>query len=212
MKIKLNGIVKDYTTKEVAQLHRQGYRFRYSAKQDAYVPESIQIHERGQLRNTDLEELISRRAGGTRFLKVKHQQVYAPVDADKYYTIMRPIWREDKREKRSQHCIYEGKSCCANRDCASCRQPVYQTEYIDDVNLPVSEDIANLEILKERNQKLYEVIDTLEPDDLKILLLNASGKSEREIAAVMGFASKTSVAKRLKKVRSRLQKELEDFL
>ena len=106
MKIKLNGIIKDYTSDEVNELHRRGYRFRFSKKEGVNVPVPIVINEDGINRDTAVDELVRRKEAGEKFLKVKGQSVYAPIDAQKYTAIMRPIWREDKREKRNFHCIF----------------------------------------------------------------------------------------------------------
>ena len=217
MKINLNGITKDYTLQEVAALKKQGYRFILSKKLGVYVPAPVKIHENGETRDTDVGELVRRRAGGEKFLKAKGQPIYAPTDPQKYTAIMRPIWREDKREKRSFHCIYRGKPCCADRDCESCTHPVYlmksleRAMEVNDPEIPVLPDVADLNIQGERNRKLYEVIGELDPIDLKILLCTAAGMSERAVATAIGFKSKESVRKRKNKFLPQLQKKLEEY-
>ena len=218
MKIQLNGIIKDYSAQEVKALQQLGHRFQLSKKLGVYVPVPIQIHENGRIRDTGMDELVWRKAAGEKFLKASARAIYAPVDADQYSAVMRPIWREDKREKRGQHCIYEGKPCCANRSCDGCSHPVYRTislERVVEVNdpaLPVHEDVADTAAREERNRRLYEAIAKLDPIDHEILIRRAAGQSEREIAAAVGFKSKESVRKRMKKFMPGLQEQLEDIL
>ncbi len=98
MKIQLNGIIKDYSAQEVKELLQQGHRFQHSKKLGVYVPAPIQIHENGRFRDTGMDELVRRKAAGEKFLKASERAIYAPVDAEQYSAVMRPIWREDKRE------------------------------------------------------------------------------------------------------------------
>ena len=218
MKIQLNGIIKDYSVQEVKVLQQQGHRFQFSKKLGVYVPVPIQIHENGRIRDTGMDELVQRKAAGEKFLKVLGQTIYALVNAEQYSAIMRPIWREDKREKRGQYCIYEGKPCCANRSCDGCSHPVYRTisleraVEVNDPALPVHEDVADTAAREERNRRLYEAIAKLDPIDHEILIRRAAGQSEREIAAAVGFKSKESVRKRMKKFMPGLQEQLEDIL
>ena len=218
MQIQLNGIIKDYSAQEVKELRQQGHRFQLSKKLGVYVPIPIQIHENGRIRDTGIDELVQRKAAGEKFLKAPGQAIYAPVDVDQYSAVMRPIWREDKREKREQHCIYEGKPCCANRSCDGCPHPVYRTisleraVEVNDPALPVHEDVADTAAREERNRRLYGAIAKLDPIDHEILIRRAAGQSEREIAAAVGFKSKESVRKRMKKFMPGLQEQLEDIL
>ena len=100
MQIQLNGIIKDYSAQEVKALQKQGHRFQHSKKLGVYVPIPIRIHENGKIRDTGIDELVRRKAAGEKFLKASGQAIYAPVDTEQYSAVMRPIWREDKREKR----------------------------------------------------------------------------------------------------------------
>ena len=218
MKIQLNDIIKDYSAQEVKVLQQQGHRFQLSKKLGVYVPIPIQIHENGGTRDTGMDELVRRKAAGEKFLKASGLAIYAPVDAEQYSAVMRPIWREDKREKREQHCMYEGKSCCANRSCDGCSHPVYRTISLEravelnDPALPVHEDVTETVSCRERNHKLYEALGELDPIDHEILIRRAAGESERAIAAAVGFKSKESIRKRMKKVMPGLQERLEDIL
>nr|DAS19383.1 MAG TPA: Sigma factor AlgU negative regulatory factor, TRANSCRIPTION.96A [Caudoviricetes sp.] len=218
MKIQLNGIIKDYSAQEVKALQQQGHRFQLSKKLGVYVPVPIQIHENGGTRDTGMDELVRRKATGEKFLRASGQAIYAPVDADQYSAVMRPIWREDKREKRGQHCIYEGKPCCANRSCDGCSHPVYWTISLEravelnDSALPVHEDVGETVSCRERNRKLYEALGELDPIDHEILIRRAAGESERAIAAAVGFKSKESIRKRMNKFMPGLQAQLKDFM
>ena len=218
MKIQLNGIIKDYSAQEVKALQQQGHRFQLSKKLGVYVPVPIQIHENGRIRDTGMDELVRRKAAGEKFLKASERAIYAPVDAEQYSAVMRPIWREDKREKRGQHCIYEGKPCCVNRSCDGCSHPVYRTISLEravelnDPALPVHEDVTETVSCRARNHKLYEALGELDPIDHEILIRRAAGESERAIAAAVGFKSKESIRKRMKKFMPGLQERLEDIL
>ena len=218
MQIQLNGIIKDYSAQEVKVLQQQGHRFQFSKKLGVYVPVPIQIHENGRIRDTGMDELVQRKAAGEKFLKVSGQTIYALVNAEQYSAVMRPIWREDKREKRGQHCIYEGKPCCANRSCDGCSHPVYRTisleraVEVNDPEIPVHEDVAETVSCRERNRRLYEVLSELDPIDYEILVRKAAGESERTIAAAVGFKSKESIRKRMNKFMPGLQAQLKDFM
>ena len=130
---------------------------------------------------------------------------------------MRPIWREDKREKRDLRCIYKNKACCNGRDCDSCTAPIYLLKSLEraietnDPELPIIEDVADSHIRTERNIELYKAIGELDSKDLKILILTAAGRSERAIAESLGFRSKESVRKRKAKFLPKLQKRLKNF-
>ena len=218
MKIQLNGIIKDYSAQEVKALQQQGHRFQLSKKLGVYVPVPIQIHENGGTRDTGMDELVRRKATGEKFLKASGQAIYAPVDTEQYSVVMRPIWREDKREKREQHCIYEGKPCCANRSCDGCSHPVYRTISLEravelnDPALPVHEDVTETVSCRERNRKLYEALGELDPIDHEILVRRAAGESERAIATAVGFKSKESIRKRMNKFMPGLQAQRKDFM
>ena len=218
MKIQLNGIIKDYSAQEVKALQQQGHRFQLSKKLGVYVPVPIQIHENGGTRDTGMDELVRRKATGEKFLKASGQAIYALVDTEQYSVVMRPIWREDKREKREQHCIYEGKPCCANRSCDGCSHPVYRTISLEravelnDPALPVHEDVTETVSCRERNRKLYEALGELDPIDHEILVRRAAGESERAIATAVGFKSKESIRKRMNKFMPGLQAQLKDFM
>ena len=218
MQIQLNGIIKDYSVQEVKVLQQQGHRFQFSKKLGVYVPVPIQIHENGRIRDTGMDELVQRKAAGEKFLKVLGQTIYALVNAEQYSAIMRPIWREDKREKRGQYCIYEGKPCCANRSCDGCSHPVYRTisleraVEVNDPEIPVHEDVADTAAREERSRRLYEALGELDPIDYEILVRRAAGESERAIAAAVGFKSKESIRKRMNKFMPGLQAQLKDFM
>ena len=218
MKIQLNGIIKDYSAQEVKALQQQGHRFQLSKKLGVYVPVPIQIHENGGTRDTGMDELVRRKATGEKFLKASGQAIYALVDTEQYSAVMRPIWREDKREKREQHCMYEGKPCCANRSCDGCSHPVYRTISLEravelnDPALPVHEDVTETVSCRERNRKLYEALGELDPIDHEILVRRAAGESERAIATAVGFKSKESIRKRMNKFMPGLQAQLKDFM
>ena len=218
MKIQLNGIIKDYSAQEVKALQQQGHRFQLSKKLGVYVPVPIQIHENGGTRDTGMDELVRRKATGEKFLKASGQAIYAPVNTEQYSAVMRPIWREDKREKREQHCIYEGKPCCANRSCDGCSHPVYRTisleraVEVNDPEIPVHEDVADTAAREERSRRLYEALGELDPIDYEILVRKAAGESERTIAAAVGFKSKESIRKRMNKFMPGLQAQLKDFM
>ena len=218
MKIQLNGIIKDYSAQEVKALQQQGHRFQLSKKLGVYVPVPIQIHENGGTRDTGMDELVRRKATGEKFLKASGQAIYALVDTEQYSVVMRPIWREDKREKREQHCIYEGKPCCANRSCDGCSHPVYRTISLEravelnDPALPVHEDVTETVSCRERNRKLYEALGELDPIDHEILVRRAAGESERAIATAVGFKSKESIRKRMNKFMPGLQAQLKDSM
>ena len=115
---------------------------------------------------------------------------------------MCPSWREDKREKRGQNCIYNGKPCCTCCSYDGCSHSVYRT-----ISLERAVEVNALEFSVH-----YEALGDLDPIDHAILVRKASGESERAIATVVGFKSQESVRKCMNKFMPRLQAQLEDFL
>ncbi len=219
MKILLNGQINEYTTREVNDLLRRGYQFDYSPSIEAYIPKPVKIHENGESRHTTLEELINRRENGECFLKVAGKPIYAPVEAEKYTRLMRPIWREDRREKREWDCIYKDKTqSCPYQVCDECPHRVYMKESVNFLvdrkseNLPTQDDVADTFARKKAYDEMYRVVRNLDPVDLQILLMKADGKTEREIAKKLNFKSKTSVQKRMAKVLPPLREHLKKFL
>ena len=219
MKILLNLTIKDYTTREVNDLLRRGYQFDYSPSLEAYVPKPIKIHEDGKSRRTTLEELINRRENGECFLKVAGKPIYAPVEAEKYTRLMRPIWREDRREKREWDCLYKDKTkSCPYQACDDCPHKVYAKESVNFLmdrkieELPTQDDVADTFTRQRAYEEMYKAVRNLDPVDLKILLMKADGKTEREIARKLKFKSKTSVQKRMAKALPPLREHLEKFL
>ena len=218
MKILLNGKISEKNTKEVNALLRRGFRFTYSPTLDAYVSQTIKIHENGESRITTFDELALRRDNGECFLKVAGKPIYAPVDADKYQKIMRPIWREEQRVKREWDCLYkDNRKSCPIQDCDKCPHKIYTKESVDFVmenggqELPTRDDVADEFVREQGYEEMYRAVRNLDPIDLKILLLKAEGKSEREIARMLGFKSKSSVQKRLAKALPPLREHLENF-
>lgn len=177
----------------------------------------IQIHENGTSRATTMDELIRRRAAGEKFLKVKGKPIYALTEPDKHTEIMRPIWREDKREKRSQECIHKGKPYCEGRNCDGCTSIEYATDSIERLHecgglVPTVEAAETTYCRNLLYRELAEAMHELDETDAKILQMTADRVPEREIAAALGFKSKNSIVKRRDKMLPQLQKRLESFL
>ena len=218
MKILFNGKISEKNTKDINALLRRGFRFTYSPTLDAYVSQTIKIHENGESRVTKFDEHALRRDNGECFLKVAGKPIYAPVDADKYQKIMRPIWREERRVKREWDCLYkDNKKSCPIQDCDCCVHKVYEKESVDFMmdnggqELPTCDDVADDFVREQGYEEMYKAVRNLDPIDLKILLLKADGKSEREIATKLGFKSKTSVQKHMAKALPPLWEHLENF-
>ena len=219
MKILLNTTINVYNTQEVNDLLRRGYRFEYSRNLEAYVPKAIMIHENGESRSTNFEELITRRENGERFLKVAGKSIYVTVDAEKYTKIMQPIWREDRRAKRELECLYKNnRKLCQYQSCEKCLHQTYFKEsfsYLADKDSKewlFDDDVADTLVRQKAYEEMYKAVSNLAPTDRKILLMKANGMSERDIAKKLGFKSKTSVHKRLGRFLPPLRKHLESFL
>lgn len=219
MKILLNSKINDYNTQEVNDLLCRGYQFDYSLNLEAYVPKSIMIHENYESRSTTMEELITRRENGERFLKVAGKPIYVTVDAEKYTKIMRPIWREDRRAKRELECLYKNnRKLCQYQSCEKCLHQTYLKEsfsYLADKDSKewlFDDDVADTLVRQKAYEEMYKAVSNLAPTDRKILLMKANGMSERDIAKKLGFKSKTSVHKRLGRFLPPLRKHLESFL
>ena len=218
IKIDHNGVVTEYTRKEVRDLTKHGGQFDYDLYRKAYVPKRIQIYDNDMLYDTTMEELTRRRMKKEKFLKLTGKPIYVSVDAEMYNNVMRPIWAEKKREQRRLKCIYKGKRFCKRCNCDGCTSTIYAVESIDameengGIGLPCMEDVRDVVLHKELYAALCDEIQQCDDVDQQIIFLKANGKSEREIASELNFKSKTSVVKRWEKIRARLRQRIENFI
>ena len=83
---------------------------------------------------------------------------------------------------------------------------------LNDPALPVHEDVTETASREERSRRLYDALAKLDPIDHEILIRRAAGQSERAIADAVGFKSKESVRKRMKKFMPGLREQLKDFM
>lgn len=220
MRIKLHGIIKDYTNEEYEGLTEQGYKFRPNRKEGILEPASITISEDGILRDMGMDELVNCKRAGQKFVSIKenHRTVMVPVTDEVYKEYMRPEWREDKREERLCECIYKKKKACTRQNCESCTTPIYRTESLEHATevhgfQPGSskEEVEKAVARNELKRLLRDIIAELDLEDQQIWDGLLDEKSERELAEELGYSSKTSIHKRKEKLFSVLRKKLSDF-
>lgn len=129
----------------------------------------------------------------TRIGNRKARVIMIPVTEEQYYEYMRPLWREDKRQKRQE-------------PMASLDKMYEETEY-------ETADIADLEadVMKQiMIDELHKALDELEEIDRTIMDMYSHNHSEAEIGQAIGMSQK-GVNKRKHRVLLKLKTRLKDF-
>ena len=147
------------------------------------------------------------------YITIDNQKI--PVSEEVYRAYIRPTWAEHKRRQRSKRCIGANGVRCMG-DCTEC--PNQRTggvlsldwleeggyEYAD--SFSVEDAFLESVILKE----LLEALEEMTPDNQTILRMFSEGRSEREIAAVVGLSQK-GVNLRKAKLLEQLRDRLKDY-
>ena len=125
-----------------------------------------------------------------------------PVSQELYSELMRPLWKEDKREERK--CKY-----FESKGISEVSVEYIEEEYeldIEDKSKSTEDQIINVELVT----ALYDALNMLEELDKKIMVLFSMGKSETQIASEVGLSQK-GVNKRKHKAFSKLKDLLKSF-
>lgn len=149
-----------------------------------------------------------------RFIEIDGQRI--PVTEEVYRAYKRPLWAEHKRKEREKRCRDSQGTRCTG-DCSECdKQRTGSILSLDKLSMDGfdASDPADFTQLLEDElmlEELHIALDALDALDRKIIDLFAAGKSEREIAAVVGLSQK-GVNKRKTRIFSDLRQRLKSFI
>ena len=132
---------------------------------------------------------------------------------------MRSIWREQKYQERKTQCVWKGTNKC-DQKCEDCRSRTSRTIELDkplsnntddqgsDTYFEPSDptDIAEIIEQKALLDILYAALATLAQEDLELIKdIYWHGKTERELAPLLGYKQSKSVNKRKQKILETLR-------
>jgi len=132
---------------------------------------------------------------------------------------MRDIWREDKKQERKFQCVWKGTNKC-DQKCEDCRSRTSRTIELDKplkkgadgeglVTYFEPSDPTNItEIIEQKSllDILYAALATLAQEDLELIKdIYWQGKTERELAPLLGYKQSKSVNKRKQKILETLR-------
>jgi RNA polymerase sigma factor (sigma-70 family) len=153
-----------------------------------------------------------------RYIKINGKEI--PVTEEVYRAYKQPAWAEHKRKEREKRCyISNGKGgtkrCTA--DCSKCDKQrtgsvLSLDRFEEDYGFEPSNhvDIADMVLDRMLLEELYAALEELDPDSRRIMKLFSIGKSEREIADIIGKSQK-AINKRKAKLFTQLRERLKDF-
>lgn len=159
---------------------------------------------------------------------IRSTQEWIPVTEEVYRAYYRDIWAIRKRAQNHGQCYCpKSKAWICDGDCGLCEYrttgDMYSLDFttsdedgnersmLDDLrdDSPDAQSIAeDKELLAALRKKLLE----LDPDGRRICELLMDGKTERDIASIMGFASQSSVSHRKRKAFDQLRTLLRDYI
>jgi len=163
-----------------------------------------------------------------RALYIKDLHQWVPVSKTDYDNFYRDINTFRRRQQEHGRCVCPAnKRYLCDMDCWTCRFRRAGDEL--SLEYTVSDDDGNemskldnladetpnaLDILEEREllDALMSKLGELDPDGRRICELLMQDKSEREIAAIMGFTQQSTVNYKKKKAFETLRKHLRDYI
>ena len=147
------------------------------------------------------------------FIEIDGKQI--PVTKEVYRAYKRPLWAEHRRKEREKRCRDANGNRCAG-ECSQCDKQrtgsVLSLDKLTEDGFDIA-DPTDFIVLIEDEQvvaALYTALDKLGPLDRQIVDLFNAGKSEREIAAVVGMSQK-GVNKRKARIFAELREQLKAF-
>ncbi len=159
---------------------------------------------------------------------IRSTQEWVPVTEDVYRAYYRDIWAIRKRaQTHGQCCCPKSKAWICDGDCGLCEYrstgDMYSMDYVkydEDGNEKAlydelrddSPDAQSIAEDKELLAALHEKLLELDPDGRRICELLMAGKTERDIASAMGFASQSSVSHRKRKAFDQLRTLLHEYI
>ena len=167
--------------------------------------------------------------------KSASKKVYLPasdewvdVSEEVYREYYRPIWAHRKRMQSHGRCACpKGKLWICDADCGRCSFSTggdmrsLDFEYADGEGgtCTLAETLADESpdaqaIIEDREllDALFRKLGDLDPEGRRICELLLEDKTEREIAAEMGFPSQSSVSHRKRRAFAKLRESLSDFI
>lgn len=152
------------------------------------------------------------------YIPSTHQ--FIPVTKEVYYDYYRPIWRIQKQSQKYGQCmcprskLWRCDGCCI--DCPyHAAGNVSSLDYEQELTGDVHEDPnANVEAMVSDQmvlQQLFYRMDELFPEARRIVELRMEGKSDRDIADLIGIP-RTTFRSRLDKIAARLREEFSDSI
>lgn len=153
-----------------------------------------------------------------RYILTNGQQI--KVTEEVYRAYKQPAWAEHKRKEREKRCYIsngKGKTKRCTADYGKCKKQrtgsvLSLDKFEEEFGFEPSDnmDIADMIHDKMLLEELYAALEELDPENRRIMELFSIGKSEREIADIIGKAQKT-INKRKTKLFAQLRERLKDF-
>lgn len=147
------------------------------------------------------------------YIEIDGEQI--PVTEEVYRAYKRPLWAEHKRKERAKRCRNaDGKRCMDN--CSQCsKQRTGNTLSLDKLaedGFDIADPTDFTQLIEDEVviEALHNAMDELDPLDRQIVDLFSAGKSEREIAAVVGMSQK-GVNNRKARIFTELRERLKSF-
>lgn len=150
----------------------------------------------------------------TRYIEIDGEKI--PVTEDIYRAYKRPLWTEHKRREREKRCRDANGYRCT-KDCSQCEKQrtgsVLSLDKLTEDGIDIADPTDFAQVIEASliMEALRDAVDKLDPLDRQIIELFCIGKSERDIAAVVGLSQK-GVNKRKARIFAELRGHLKDFL
>ncbi|MDL2293276.1 sigma-70 family RNA polymerase sigma factor [Ruminococcaceae bacterium OttesenSCG-928-D13] len=154
-----------------------------------------------------------KKINNARFIEIEGEQI--PVSEDVYRAYKRPLWAEHKRKEREKRCRDANGNRCI-KDCSQCEKQrtgsALSLDKLAEAGFDVADPIDFTQRIEDELliEALHIALDELAPLDRQIIDLFSAGKSEREIAAVVGMSQK-GVNRRKARIFADLRERLKSF-
>lgn len=149
-----------------------------------------------------------------RYIEIDGNQI--PVTEDVYRAYKRPLWAEHKRKEREKRCRSINGNRCTD-DCSQCNKQrtgsVLSLDKFAEDGFDIADPIDCTHPIEDEQiiEALHIALAELTPLDHQIVDLFSTGKSEREIAAIVGMSQK-GINRRKAKIFTDLRERLKNFL
>lgn len=147
------------------------------------------------------------------YIEIDGEQI--PVTEEVYRAYKRPLWAEQKRNERAKRCRKADGNRCTE-DCSQCGKQrtgsILSLDKLAEDGFDIADPTDFTQLIEDEVviEALHNAMDELDPLDRQIVDLFSAGKSEREIAAVVGMSQK-GVNKRKLRIFTELRERLKSF-